>query len=231
MTYLELVGELHRECGCAGVAPTTVISQSGEAKRLVNWIRRANLYVQRLWANWKFLRCEYSKTLADGDSTAAAPTVPNAIGRGMWDYDTFFITEVGDTIKQPLVVQEWDKVKTEVFDTDTGVPWRVIVMPDNSLKFDPPSNDAHTITAEFYRQPIIDELAANDDESAIPEEFQEIILARGMIFYSNYENAPEIKQQGEETYEETLARMENSELPNQMNARYRTGGNFTVVPQ
>src|SRR6478752_6959334 len=103
MTFLELVQELHGECGAAGRAPTTVVGVTGEAARLVRWIKKANLAVQDLWENWKFLRCEYSATLTAGVNTLAAPTVPNAIGSGMWDLDTFKIQRVGDSFASPLV--------------------------------------------------------------------------------------------------------------------------------
>jgi len=59
-TYLELVDDLHREVGAAGVAPTTVTAQTGEADRLTKWIREADLYVQTLWVTWRYLWTQWT---------------------------------------------------------------------------------------------------------------------------------------------------------------------------
>ena len=54
-TFLELTQDLHRESGAAGSAPSTVVGQTGEAQRLVKWIQRADLQIQKLWHDWEFL--------------------------------------------------------------------------------------------------------------------------------------------------------------------------------
>ncbi len=126
MNFLQLVQELHRECGAAGTAPVTVEGTvTGEAKRLLNWIKTSNLEIQDMYENWKFLRCTYSQALTPTVNTLAAPTSPNAIGSGMWDYDTFFLTEAGQTVPSPLVCQEYSEVKTEIVDTTPSAPWNV----------------------------------------------------------------------------------------------------------
>lgn len=223
MTFIELVQALHRECGAAGRAPTTVASVTGEAARLVGWIQEANHEIQTLWENWKFLRCEYSLTLTSGTRTYAAPTVPNAIGSGMWDLDTFKIQRVGDSFASPLLAVEYDDIKDEVGDTTSGTPWRVVIMPDNSLRFEGTPNAADTVTADFYREALEDELAADDDEPSIPSRFHKAILGQAQIYYGNYEGAAEAKTQGQERYDKYIARLENSELPNGGKSRYRVG--------
>jgi len=222
-TLLELVQELHGECGAAGRAPTTVVGVTGEAARLVRWIKKSNLYVQKLWENWKFLRCEFDETLLVGNNALPAPTVPNVLGSGMWDMTTFKLQRVGETFASPLQCQEYDDVKSEVLDTSSGPPWRVVIMPDNSLRFESTPSTADTITADFYREPIEDELTLDADEPSIPEKFQRIIVAKALIYYGNYEGADEQKAQGKEEYSELIARMENSELPNGGKSRYRVG--------
>ena len=223
MTFLELVQELHRESGAAGRAPTTVASVTGEAARLVGWIKKANLAVQDLWENWKFLRCEFDQDLTATVNTLAAPTVPNAIGSGMWDLDTFKIQRVSDTFASPLVAVEYDDIKDEILDTTPSTPWRVTVMPDNSLRFEGTPNAADTITADFYREPVRTELAVDADESSIPEKFQQVVIGKALMYYGNYEGAVEAKTQGKELYDDYLARLENSELPNGGKSRYRVG--------
>lgn len=227
-TFLELVQDLHTEVGAAGVAPTSVSNQAGEAKRLVNWIKRSNRLIQELWENWKFLLASYDQTTTQGVNTLAAPATIK-----FWDNNcdrtTFFCVLEGqtDADKYPLDVIEYDCVKDEILDTSEGEPWRVIIMPDYSLMIEPTPNGSHRILADYYTTPT--ELVNNTDVSVIPVAFHDAILGRAMIFYGNYENAPEIKLQGQELFAEQLARLENSQLPNLNNSRFRTGGLFEVI--
>lgn len=221
-TFLELVQDLHRESGASGQAPTAVTGQTGEANRLVKWVQSADKYVQDLWENWKFLKQDYSEVTAVGSNVL--PVVQNV---AFYDNDSFFLIENGQTDKNPIEVVEYDKIKDEIRDTSDGVPFRVILMPDFTLQVDPVPDAAHTIQGDYYINAV--EMEANDDVSIIPARFHEIILGRALILYANYENATEIKTQGGEIYTEQLARLENNQLPNQFNARFRTGGFFEVV--
>lgn len=223
-TYLELVQDLHREVGAAGTKPSTVLNLSGEADRLVGWIRSADRFVQLKYVNWKFLRGEYSADTVASTATAAKPA-----NLKYWDFKTFFVIEPGSTDRNPIESVEYDKIKGEVLDTSEDIPWRVIIMNDNNLMFDPTPDDAYTIEADYYNKPTL--LAANSDISLIPDEYHEIILGRAMILYANFENAPEIKDQGEEIYLEQLALLENDQLPNQQHSRFNTGAQIEVIAE
>lgn len=227
-TFLQLVQDLHTEVGAAGVAPTAVTGQTGEAARLVSWIIRADMQVKRLWENWKFMRATYSQATTATVNTLAKPTALK-----FWDTNdeesTFRCVYVGETDASLIDVVEYDEVKSEILDTDSGPPSRIIIMPDNSLLIEPTPDGAHTISADYYKTAESTKLVNSTDVSVIPEEFHDVILARAMIFYANYENAPEIKTQGSELYSEVLARLENSQLPNKYNARFRTDGYFEVT--
>lgn len=225
-TYLELVDDLHGEVGAAGVAPTTVVSQTGEAARLVRWIREADIYTQLLWVNWRFLWKQWTtaNVTVAGNKLLVAPTDLN-----FWDFKTFKIIEPGETDENPLSVVEYDKIKGVILDTSEDIPARAIVMPNNDLNFEPIPDAIYKILADYYVKPT--PLAANDDVSVIPEEFHQVILGRAQILYANYENAPEQKDQGNEIYTEQLARLENAQLPNQENARFTTGALFEVIAE
>lgn len=222
-TYLELTQDLHREVGAAGVAPTTVIGQKGEADRLTKWIREADLYVQLLWVTWRFLWDQFDSSNV---TTASVNALAAPADLNFWDFKTFKIIEPGETDQNILASVEYDMIKRDILDTSEDIPSRAIVMPDNDLQFEPIPDDAYTILADYYVKPT--PLAANADVSAIPEEYHQVILGRAMILYGNYENAPEIKDQGKEIYIEQLARLENHQLPNLENSRFTTGGLFQV---
>jgi hypothetical protein len=223
-TYLELAQDLHREVGAAGAEPTTTAGLRGEPDRLTKWIREADIYIQSLWVNWKYLWDQFdtnNTTTASTNFLAAPPDL------NFWDFKTFKIIEPGETDENILSVVEYDKIKNQILDTSIDIPSRAIVMPDNDLNFEPIPDAIYTILADYWKKPT--PLAANADVSLIPEEYHQVIVGRAMILYANYENAPEIKDQGKEIYIEQLARLENHQLPNQENARFTTGGFFEVI--
>lgn len=225
MNFLELVEALHGESGAAGVAPSAVTGQTGENKRLVNWIIRSDLKLQRKWINWKFLRTAFTtgNTTVQGTATLTAPADLKT-----WDLKTFKITYPGQTEQYPLPTVEYENVKSTIIDDNEGAPGRAIIMPDNSLLLEPVPDGIYTIEADYYLKPVA--LADNTDESLIPEEYHEsAVLGRALMYYANFENALEIRKQGEELYAEGLAEMENHQLPNQNYSRLRTGGGFEVI--
>ncbi len=209
-TYIELVQDLHVEVGAAGTAPATVVGQTGENQRLVRWIRDADYYIQTLWHNWKFL----TDMTFSMDTVADTQDMSKPVTVNMWDECTFRID--GDEID----VVEYRDMKSESQDlVSRDKPSRIIILPNNNLRFDPIPDAAYTITADQFVKPT--KLAVDADVSVIPEEFHEsVIVGRAMVLYGNYENAAEIKDQGLELYSEFLGRLESLQLPNQFNARY-----------
>jgi hypothetical protein len=224
MNFLQLVQALHAECGASGTAPQTVISQRGEAQRFVNWILRADRRIQKMWVNWKFLRREFSQPTTEDE-----PSMPAPDDFGAWDLKTFRITEEGTTEPTPIEAVEYEKVKREIPQTESGFPFRVVIMPDNSLRIDPPPDGAHQIEADYWAKHT--PMSGNTSESAIPEDFHDVILGKAMTYYGRYENAPEMLEAGQELLDDTLPRLENKELPNEDNARFRTDGFFEVIAE
>jgi len=217
-SFLVLVQDLHEAVGAAGVAPAAVTGQTGENLRLVNWIIKADNYIQDLWIDWKFLWAQSGNmpTAAASNTLATPPTDLN-----VWDFETFRIDN------DPIEVVEYHEVRSQILDTTQDKPSRVLIMPDNTLLFEPVPDAIYQITSDYWKQPTV--LAANADISAIPADYHEAILGRAMILYANYEGAPEAKTQGKEIYTEQLARLENNQLPNKEYARFKQGGLFEVM--
>lgn len=222
-TFLELVQNLQREVGASGNQISSVINQVGENQRMVRWIQEADIYIQNRWLNWKFLWNQVEFSTVPATVGLAAPTDLN-----FWDYKTFKINDgaPGDEDGQILAI-EYDMLKWTVRDNTQAKPATVIIMPDNSLEFEPVPDAVYQIKADYFRVPT--KLAANDDVSLIPENYQQAILGRAIVLYANYEAAPEMKAQGEEIFEEVYGRLENSQLPNQRFSRFQSTGSFFEV--
>jgi hypothetical protein len=226
VNYLELLQTLHRECGAAGRAPTGVTNLTGEAARLAGYVQQANLDVQNLWLNWKFLWGQDSRALTPSVNTLAAPA---DMGDGLWEMDTFKITPAGETIAYELLAQEYDAVRTESVDVTPGTPWRAVIMPDNSLRFEGTPDAADTFSADYFRSPDEDELTDATDEPSIPSRFHQVIIGAALKMYAEFEGAEEILAKGTRIYDTYLQRLENSQLPNEGKARFRMGGHFEVI--
>ena len=215
-SYLELVQQLHAESGSGGPAPQTVIGQKGEAARLVAWIKDADNEIQSLWHNWKFLWSQHSLSTASGTDTYAAPD-----NIGSWDRNTFYLDS------ELIDVVEYENVRTEPRETSTGRPFRIVVMPNNSLRFDKTPNASYSVTGDYFIKPI--QMVNNADQSLIPSRYHSVIIAKALQYYANYESAQEIKQQAAELLSSWLPRLESSQLP-ESSYRYQSNdNNITIV--
>ena len=60
MNFLSLCQRLRQECGVDGTGPVSVTGQTGEQKRLVDWIVQAWVEIQEERPDWLFLRKDFS---------------------------------------------------------------------------------------------------------------------------------------------------------------------------
>lgn len=224
MNFLELVQELHTQSGAAGTRPSSVTNQTGEAARLVSWIASADYRLQTRWNDWKFLRSTFTtgNTTTAGNATLAKPADLKT-----WDFDTFRILWPGETEYFPIQVVEYFSIKDEILTTEQDAPSRIIIMPNNDLRFDPVPDGVYTVRADYYRRPT--RLAANADISAVPEEYHEsVILGLALQYYGAYENAPEIMDAAALRLE-AMANLETDQRYSAMNAPHRNGARIEVV--
>jgi len=198
MNFLQLVNELRRECSVAGNGLTTVVAQTGESQRLVQWIKQANDEIQGKYFDWLFLRVADTFDTLAGNDTVSKPDDLN-----IWDVQRFYIGT------QKLEVMDY--ADYEPMDADSGQPHTVIVMPDNSLLLYPNPDAAYTVSYDYYRTPNV--LSIDTDEPLIPSQFHRVIVYRAMAMYANYESAQELSKQALEVYAEAMRQLQNHQLP------------------
>lgn len=244
-TFLTLCQDLFREVGAAGTAPSTTVGATGEWSRLVNYVHDAELEIQNLWVDWKWLR----KTLTFYTGTRNQTGIFTAMNGSVsaqptdlaeWDWKSFQILPPNNTNYQPLQTFEWQQVRMEIFDTvDFSQPWRVIVMPDNTFRFDLIPDQSYQCICEYRSVPY--DLKNDADVSNIPARFaNRIIVEWARMKYGLFENAPEqtaaarkwiygsVDDAGLPQNEGLLAALENDQLPNRKNSRRQQGNNIVV---
>lgn len=220
-TFLELVQEAHRESGASGAEPSAVLNQTGEASRLVNWVKLEYRKIQIRHSNWRWLRKgftlatvasdgSYEYSDCDDDDTAAAIT---RFSRWYTDEFKIYLTSSGVGSEGWLSFWPWDTFKrTYRFGTQNdSSPVAISVDPANRLVLGPEPNDIYTISGDYQRGP--QELTADADEPEMPERFHDLIWMGAVRRYAAYESAPEVWSEFKSQHSELMRSLEQDQLP------------------
>lgn len=197
MNKLELVQKVVRYAGIADAGPSTVVGQSGELQKAIDYVDDAHAEVQGMYFDWDFLWDSGSFTTA-----LAVDVYPGPKWLGIWDAERIFIDGC------PLRVVEWADYTPE--DLGPNKPWMAVIRPDNQLQLVPEPDGEYVVRYDYYRRPAV--LAQNSDSPLIPDRFQNVIIGRALMLYGNYDAAPEVKQQGLEMYQTFLGQLEKHQL-------------------
>ena len=220
MNFLQIVQRLHQECGCSGPTPTTVVAQTGETKRLVDWAATAWQEIATARDDWNWLRKsfsfatvtsqqDYDPALAPLSLTDFASFAPNTF--------RYYITSVGTNSEQRL--QWWPDF--EEFEnyyqfgsmrTMLGVPLGVTESPGKHLLIGPlPDATGYTIVGKYFSVPT--ELALDADTPALGTRYHMVIVYLAMMMYAGYDAASEVYQRGELWHKRLMTRIFNDQLP------------------
>lgn len=190
MTFLQLAQRLRTEAGIAGTGPTTVINQSGELGRLVNYINDAYEEIQGLSESWYFMRNDFTFNTVSGTNTYARSTIASPALEN-WRTDSFriYTTSIGVNDEQWLLYRDWDTFRdTRVFSSiqsQTGRPIDFSVKPDKTIILWPKPNAIYTVRGEYWRTAHV--LVA-DADTPLFSQYQMLILFAALKKYAAYVN-------------------------------------------
>jgi len=213
---LELCQSLRELAGIRGTGPSTVVGQTGEMLRVVNWIKKSWVDIQNLHKSWTFLINDLAFTTAasKGDYTLADM---NASNLRQLDLKSLRceITSMGFRNRQFMEDWDWDQFRNlyRFNNLTEGRPIRFSVDPkDRSLCLAAiPDATGYTITGRYWSKPI--EFTADADVPAIPEQYHMLIVYWALSKYAGYESAPEAKQEALENKARMLSALEADQLP------------------
>lgn len=208
MTYLQLVNRLRSECGIAGTDITTTVGQTGEMKRLCNWITQAWEELQLDRQDWDFMRKSVTfNTIANQQTYHVGTGLDIDISDfAKWKNDSVrqYLQSAG-IATQIILSQYYDYTEFRDFyllgsrTLVTGRPLYFTIEPASRailLGFTP--NDVYVTDAEYYRTP--QELTADADEPIMPAQYHMAIVFKAMQKYGLYEVASEQIQAGKDGY-------------------------------
>lgn len=219
MTYLQLCQRLRQECGVSGTGPSTVTGQTGEMKRLVDWIAEAWMEIQEAHEDWKFQRLSASWTTTLGQAiytTAQCGITAGTFARWIPGEFRQYLTASGTDTEMHLGEMSYERWRgTYQFGPNRGVnstPMVVAITPADSIALGPYPLAGYTITGDYYRSSVL--LAADSDVPALPTRHNPMMIVyRAMMMYGIYEAAPEVFAMGKSEFDTRMARLERDQLP------------------
>jgi len=216
-SYLDLCKAFVSELGIAGgTGPSAVTGQQGELANVVQWIADADLYVQNLWSDWKFLWTEGPA----GQSLNAGMGVISSITDMQTEIEEGMVIHAGTVRAYRPKWMSYPDFRAQ-FKTrpknNSSTPGYWTVRPDGIIEVSSNVTDATPWSLEYHKTPT--RMTENGSVSPIPTHFDRIILARAAVFYGTREDAPEIDTGFVAEYADTLEKMESAYLPGQRNSR------------
>lgn len=207
-TYLQICKNVAREVSMANgeSAITAVASATGDALRVVRWVRDEWTKIQNMnKGTWRFLRVTATlPTVASTGSyayTSFTDTLTSsAITRfNRWSIDDIldpprlYLTSAGIGGEVRLTFIPWDLFKNHYklgsLATATGQPQHITVDPQDKIVFGLIPNAIYTVTVDYYRSAQI--LSADADVPECPSDFYDLLMYKAMYRYGVHKNKRE----------------------------------------
>lgn len=215
MNFLSMAQMVRQEVGAPGTGPTAVTAQTGEYKRIVDWVARADRDVQRRHNEWKFMRGSFSiSTVANDPSYTYADTTPALTAFRDWRWTTFKIrlasAGIGSETELPFIDYQ-TYLDINIGNQSASMPQCFTVGNSMEILLWPKPDAVYTVTGEYQKSSV--ELAANADIPIYPEEYHMLAVYAAMMKYARYTSAPEVYQDAQKDYKNMLKEMRRTQLP------------------
>lgn len=217
MTFLELVKRLRQEAGVTGSGPSTVASQTGELKRLVDWTASAWREIQNLHDTWRWMRSTATVSTTAGDGSYTLSDFGISASFAYWYPDSFTIyrSSIGQSDERDLTWTDYDTWRRlynfgSAASTRTS-PNEFSIAPDESIVLGFLPDDVYVVKGDYQSGTIT--LADDADIPACPTRFHEVIVWKALMYYGEFESAPEAYGRARKNYSVWLDSLERSQLP------------------
>ena len=224
MNYLALCQRVREEAGITGSGPTTVLNQSGQLLKLVNWVSQAWVEIQLMRPNWLFMH-ESGGFFLDAGTKLYDPADKGITDVKLWDTGSLLYSELplasGNAYSHILEYVPFARYSrlhmVERFNTpDDDRPVHFTIKPDNQIELypAPAAVTGHSMFLNFDYKRSTQQFAADADvPTNLPDDFHMMIVWQALKYYGFYENAPEVLDEAETNFDNLLLRLENEQLP------------------
>lgn len=216
MDKLSLCQRLRQESGIAGTGPTSALSSdnTGELKRVIEWIETSYEEIQDKNEDWDFLRNSFSFNCTIAQATYPTTTVSNLAN---WKKDSLrvYLTTIND--EQWLRYWTWDDFRDVRLkganNTVTGRPIDFSIKPDKSLILWPIPDNTYTIVGEYYRTAHVMD-ASGAGASPLFSRDHMVIVYNGLMKYAAYAKDPSLFAFAQLQYGKLIDKLEKDRSPN-----------------
>ncbi len=197
-TFLQLCQRVRQECGVAGDGPSSVLSQVGILKKIVDRTQRAWVDIQASPPYWKFLRnqLEHDLTIGQREYNVRDDFLLTTVDK--WNRDSSFIYETSTADENNLTWVEYTKWRRKYRTFAEGRPTELVETLDGNIAFNRTPDVAYHITLDYWMTPEL--LSANDDIPACPEHFHDVIVWKSVMLFSGNVGAPELYNHAKAQY-------------------------------
>jgi hypothetical protein len=184
-TFLQLCQRVARDSGTvSGDRPTTVVAQTGRLGDIVRWTNDAWNDIQRSRREWRWMRTEFSGSLANGTQRYTSTALGIATRFGDWVCEgedearwSLYLTATGVSDEGPLAFLDWDTFyRTQLRGTPpTSSKPRFFSIDDaKQLVFSPIPDAIYTLRGLYKKS--AQTLSVDADTPEMPEDFHRLIV-------------------------------------------------------
>lgn len=183
MTYLELCQLLAYQAGVDGEnSVTTTAGQTGELRRVCQWVASAWLDIAGLHTHWKFFWENPDLTILNGTNAIAG-----TVDASRYDKDSVYFND-GSPQRRLLEYLPWQAFRATYRQLSSDDNVQVFsVRPDNALVFNAIVTADTLCSVERWKNPV--PLAADGDTPPMPADLHEVIVWRALVKYANFDEA------------------------------------------
>jgi hypothetical protein len=212
VNYLALCKRLRSEAGLSGTGPATVVDQTGEMLRVVNWIAEAYEFIQNAYSTWRFLRTDFSFSTT-ASKQGYTPAEASITDHADWIEESIRLYS-SITDEQFLYYLPWTDFRDVYMfgshRTQEQRPSIVSIKPDNTLMLWQIPNAIYTCVGEYYTVP--DVLAGDSGTPNFPERFHMAIVWKALMLYGAYAAADEKYAHGDNEFSTLLRQLSFDQL-------------------
>lgn len=223
MTFLSSVQQFYREMGYSGAVPSTVVGQTSQKRKAVDWVAEAAYLIDSRWFDWDYMWAQHSVATAPGTANYSAPS-----DLGTWDTESFYLNYSANTHQHLdyIPYKQWRKEYRQGTKTN-ALPDMFTVLPDKTVTLEAPPDAVYTLTADYWKEPT--KMTADADTPAMPDKFERIIVVRAKVLHAEHFGDQGLMQVALGEYAELLDRLEADQLPDRHDRLSESAGQTIVV--
>lgn len=227
-TFLQLCQKVRQECGVAGEGPSSVVSQVGVLKKLVDRTARAWVDIQASRPYWKFLRNQLVFQTTVGKREYSVVDDLGLVTCDKFDRENTYLYETSTADEKQLKWVSYDAFRGRYRQYLDARPTVVTESPGRKLAFDAIPDKVYTVTFDYWMTPEL--LANNTDVPGIPDHFHDVIVWKSVMMFAGNEGATELYGYAKSMYTPIYLQLVNDqgEMPTAVLARPIAYGSRTI---